>query len=226
MVLGILGYRRRLYQALNCNMDNADISISRKHPIDPIFSLDMLASKIYVVASPSLMYAVQRNNKIISFDPLFTTVAKHLAGIQGNALNMIREVESGGHGLGREIMNAMIPTLTGKSLDKMNDQILRSLRPLLDELDGIQTFDLYGWCRYAITVASTDAKYGQLNPYKVPATADAFWYVYGNQIRPADSILIKLTGASNRTSAYCWQIFSLGLRLERPGRVVSRSHML
>lgn len=135
----------------------------------------MLASKIYVVASPSLMYAVQRANKLINFDPLFTSVAKRLAGIQGNALNMLREVESGGHGLGSKIMHAMIPTLTGKSLDKMNQHMIRSLRPFIDELSEADTVDLYRWCQHAITIASTDAKYGHLNPYKKRVTEDAFW---------------------------------------------------
>ncbi|KAJ5358371.1 cytochrome P450 [Penicillium cataractarum] len=153
---------------------------TRKHPPYPILSLDMIASKIHVVASPGLIYAVQRNNKIISFDPLLTIVAKQVAGLQGDALNIIREVESEGHGLGREIMNAMIPTLTGKSLDKMTHQILRSLRPFFDDLDGIHTVDLYDWCRHAITVSSTDAKYGHLNPYKDRATADEFWSFQSN----------------------------------------------
>ncbi|PTU23556.1 hypothetical protein P175DRAFT_0508222 [Aspergillus ochraceoroseus IBT 24754] len=131
--------------------------LAEKHPY-PIFSLDLILSKIYL--------AIQRNNKTITFDPFITFTAERIAGIHGSSLNLLREKRAGGHGLNQAVVHAMHPTLTGRSLDRMNERMARRLCPLIDELAHCKTVDLY---------ACTDASYGPLNPYQDRKIADAFW---------------------------------------------------
>ena len=81
------------------NREQADLCCRGKDP-PSVYTLDMLFYKSYVVTSAKLMQAVQRNSKIISFDPLLTAASSRIAGVHGPGLNLLKEKESGGHGLG------------------------------------------------------------------------------------------------------------------------------
>ncbi|KAL2827939.1 cytochrome P450 [Aspergillus cavernicola] len=154
--------------------------VNQKHPSHPILSIDLILTKIYLISSPTLLQAVQRNSKTISFDPFLTSSADRLAGIHGPGLELLREKQAGGQGISQAVIHAMLPTLTGKPLDRMNERMVRLLGPLVDELAMGDTVDLYAWCRHAITAASTDASYGPLNPYKDQKIEDAFWAFESN----------------------------------------------
>lgn len=140
----------------------------------PIFSLDMVFGKAYLVTSPALLQAIQRN-KALTFDPFLTMSAQRIAGIRGLGLELMREKQSGGQGLNQKVVHAMHPTLTGRPLDRMNERMTQLLSPLVDELARRKTVDLYSWCSHVITLASTEASYGPLNPYKSREIEDAFW---------------------------------------------------
>ncbi|RAK95226.1 cytochrome P450 [Aspergillus ibericus CBS 121593] len=148
--------------------------VTAKHP-HPICTLDLVFSKSYLVTSPPLVQAVQRNRKSLSFDPFVSMTLERMAGIRGPVLEQFREKESGGQGLGHDVVHAMQPTLSGRGLDVMNERMAQMLRPRLDELVRLPTIDLFDWCRRVITAASTDASYGPLNPYQDPRVEDAFW---------------------------------------------------
>lgn len=52
--------------------------------------------------------------------------------------------------------------------------MIKNLNFSIDALQSERnSIDLYFWCRHAIAVASTDALYGPLNPYKDPAIESA-----------------------------------------------------
>lgn len=153
---------------------------SKKHASYPIFGLDMLVSKFYIVSSPDLMQAVQRNNKTLSFEPLLDFSVSNIAGAQDKKILHLMQSGSGGLGHASKILHALAPTLTGKSLDEMNSRMVKLMRPFIDEMGQKSTFDLYKWSQDAITAASTDATYGPLNPYGNKEVADAFWYVGSN----------------------------------------------
>ncbi|KAJ5153098.1 uncharacterized protein N7482_009576 [Penicillium canariense] len=149
---------------------------AKKHPQHPIIGLDMLFTKFYVISSPDLMQAVQRNSKTISFEPLLLFGAKNISGISDpKTLDILKGTESGGQGLGAKIMHSMTPTLVGKSLDQMNIRMVQLMRPFIDRMGETSTVDLYEWCRDATMAASTDATYGPLNPYKEREIQDAWW---------------------------------------------------
>ena len=119
---------------------------------------------------------MQRNHKTISFDPFLTAAANRLSGITGNGLKLLQETESGGGGINNKVLHSMHPALLGLGLDIMNKAMIKNLKASIDELESNRTsFDLHLWCRHAIAVASTDAVYGPLNPYKDQGTANALW---------------------------------------------------
>ncbi|RDW93638.1 cytochrome P450 [Aspergillus mulundensis] len=152
--------------------------LTEKHS-HPIFAIDLLLIKVYLVKSPALLAAIQRT-RALTFDPFVTFTTERLAGIRGPALEALREKQSGGSGGNQALLHAMHPTLTGKPLDRMNERMVRLLSPLVDQLidEGQKgrPVDLYAWCQHAITFASTEASYGRLNPYKERSVEEGFWY--------------------------------------------------
>jgi hypothetical protein len=120
---------------------------------------------------------MQKNQKVLKFDKFLTVAAECLGGIRGPGLTLLREKQNGGGDLGNTIVHAMHPSLLGDGLDRMNETMIDYLKTSIDEL-GInqgQPIDLHLWCRHAITIASTDAVYGEMNPYKDPKIEEAFW---------------------------------------------------
>ena len=73
-------------------------SLSGKSP-PPIFTLDLIFIKTYIVTSQKLFQAVQRNSRVISFEANLTAVAERMAGIFGDGVQKLKEKESGGEGL-------------------------------------------------------------------------------------------------------------------------------
>jgi hypothetical protein len=134
--------------------------------------------KTYVINTAKLVSAVQRNHRTISFDPFLTAAAERISGIKGKGLKLLQETENGGRGLNNAVLHAMHPALLGSGLDTMNKNMIVNLQTSIDNLatqHGV--IDLHLWCRHAITIASTDAVYGPLNPYKSQVVQDSFWYV-------------------------------------------------
>ncbi|KAF2770172.1 putative P450 monooxygenase [Teratosphaeria nubilosa] len=144
----------------------------------PIFTLDLLVNRLYVVTSAKIVAAVQKNHKVIAFDPFLTGAANRMAGIEGPGLKLLQESQSGGGNLNQEVLHAMVPSLLGSGLDKMNITMVSKLEPLITKLveqeEGV--FDLHEWCRHAITAASTEAIWGTKNPFRSDKTCKNFWY--------------------------------------------------
>ncbi|KAF2146999.1 uncharacterized protein K452DRAFT_261129 [Aplosporella prunicola CBS 121167] len=157
---------------------------SAKHPDLVIYSMDMITNRAYIVNSPTLVAAVQRNHRIISFDPFLTVAANRMAGIEGHGLELLREEQNGGQGLNNKVLHSMHPALLGTGLDRMNEKMIKFLKTSMDELASrSNAFDLHMWCRHAISVASTDAVYGKLNPYTDREIVDALW-TYESNLSP------------------------------------------
>ncbi|OOO09411.1 cytochrome P450 [Aspergillus oryzae] len=149
---------------------------SGKHSL-PIFTMSILKQRVYIIASPDLLPSVRQNRSTMSFNPLFTAMAQRAGGIQKPGLQLLREEELGGQGLAKKTVEVMRPALLGNKLDHLNEQMIHALKHIVHQVASSPTlpFDLYEWCSDALTVASTDAIYGPLNPYKSEAIRKAFW---------------------------------------------------
>ncbi|KAB8251166.1 cytochrome P450 [Aspergillus flavus] len=154
---------------------------SRKNRL-PAFTMDMLYTKVYIIASPELVSAVRRSRNAMSFGPLFANVAENGGGINGRGMQLLRDKEYGGQGVGQQTADSMHPALLGSGLDQMNGKMIAVLKTIIDELASQpdNVVDLYEWCSHAVTVASTDAVYGPLNPYRSESNRRAFWAIESN----------------------------------------------
>jgi hypothetical protein len=136
----------------------------------------MLFNKVYVIKSPELVSAVKRNHRSMSLEPLLNRTAQYAGGIKGRGLELLQGKESQGQGLGHHTVTMMRPTLLGEGLDTMNSKMMECVQRSVEELRSqCGTVDFYAWCTHAMTIASTDAIYGELNPYKQRKARDSYW---------------------------------------------------
>jgi hypothetical protein len=140
-------------------------------------------------------------------------------------LQILNEKRKGGLGVNQVVIDGMHPALLGDGLDGMNEDMAKGLKPWVDALAHREQgpLDLYGWCREAMTVASTGAVWGPMNPFKDKFYRDCFWYYllslyYHGNLRNAK--LIEYTGTMRRAShTYCKKLLHK-LLLAKPGKVV------
>ncbi|KAE8381226.1 cytochrome P450 [Aspergillus bertholletiae] len=143
----------------------------------PIFTLDMLLSKVYVVTSPRLVPAVRQSHRTMSFEPLFLRVEECVSGITGPGLDLLLGSGSKNPGLSHHTAQAMRPGLLGNGLDQINAKMVNVLASNVEDiaLQKAVPSDLFAWCRYTMTVAATAAVYGEGNPYESANFREAFW---------------------------------------------------
>ena len=145
----------------------------------------MLNQKMYIVNSPELVVAVQRQTKSLTFEPFVAAILPKLLLVDKDAMEIVKrnlDGNEGGWGLipdtHRETWPAMAP---GPQLDPMIQKMFSTLLPFLDEFAGVgkgaNSTDLYAWARRAFTLAGTDALYGPENPFRWDSKLEkAFWY--------------------------------------------------
>ncbi|KAL8709343.1 MAG: hypothetical protein Q9220_005936 [cf. Caloplaca sp. 1 TL-2023] len=170
-IIGLLQYGLRYFEVL-----------SKKYTL-PVFTLQTLGKRIYVVNSPDLISAVQKNAKVLSFNPFVSFMSPKIfdCGEEGmRAINENIDGEKGPWGLlvdtSRGMHNALAPS---DSLDWMTRTMLDKMQSFIDPLEAGEKgmeIDLYKWVRTAFTVSSTEAVYGPKNPFNhIPGLEDAFW---------------------------------------------------
>lgn len=159
-------------------------SCSAKSNHLPIFTLQTLNKRTYIVTSADLVTAVERNQKTISFFPFVSAMSPRVFDLprHGPTMDIINQnlnKEKGDWGLVHETSKSMHAAMApGPSLDRMNRSMLNIMARYFDELaaHGRPSIELYEWIRPRFTIASTEAIYGPGNPFKrQPDLGDAFW---------------------------------------------------
>lgn len=148
----------------NCSAKNGNL---------PIFTLQTLNKRTYIVSSPELVSAVERNEKTISFMPFISAMSPRMFDLSshGPTMEMINRninKEDGDWGLIHETSRGMRAAMAaGPNLDDMNKVTLGIMNDYFDELAacGESEVEFYNWIRPRFTVASTQAIYGPGNPY-------------------------------------------------------------
>lgn len=120
------------------------------------------------------MRAAQKHPTVITLEPLLKFTQKRLCQAQRDKLVHLCDQDHCPSLLSR-IVHDTTPVLAGKSLDRMNGIIFRQLLPIIGDMSNYDTVDLNGWLRHAITIISTNATYGNLNPFKIRHIEDTFW---------------------------------------------------
>ena len=142
----------------------------------------MLSGKVYVVTSPELVNSVNRNSKVLAFNPFIAQLGKRITGHDDATGLIIQHNLNGENGPGyvTEIHDGTVAALGDtNSVEKITSSMLQELMPYLDRLEPGIDFDLFLWLRRTVTRCTTTAIYGSRNPLTRDAEKldDAFWFV-------------------------------------------------
>ncbi|MCJ1402778.1 hypothetical protein MMC11_005999 [Xylographa trunciseda] len=139
----------------------------------------MLNGKVYVVTSPDLIAAVNRNSKALAFNPFIAQLGKRITGHDEATSQIVQHNLNGEHGPGyvTEVHDGIVAALVpGTNLEDMTEQYMREIISRLDVLEMNDEVKLFSWTRKLVTLCSTRAIYGPENPFnKNPNFIDLFW---------------------------------------------------
>ena len=134
--------------------------------------------KIYVVTSPALVNAVNRNSKKIAFNPFIAQLGKRMTGHDEATGQIVQHNLNGEDGPGYviDVHDGIVASLApGKDLEQMSQAFLKQLSPYLDALANDEV-NLFKWTRNVVTMCSTRAVYGPENPFNHDETLiNSFW---------------------------------------------------
>ncbi|KAJ5784017.1 uncharacterized protein N7518_009694 [Penicillium psychrosexuale] len=134
------------------------------------------------------MRAAQKHPTAITLEPLVKFTQKQLCQTPRNKLVHLCD-QSYGSSILSKIVHDTGPILAGRSLDGINTIMLQHLLPIIDDMGNYETVDLNAWLRHTITSVSTNATYGNLNPFKNRHIEDTFWELERNVALLLASIL-------------------------------------
>ncbi|KAI4198859.1 MAG: hypothetical protein LQ350_005008 [Teloschistes chrysophthalmus] len=143
----------------------------------------MPGSKIYIVNSVDLVASVQRLHRQLAFRPIEAKFASRLCASSKEANGILMANlggEEGDRGHSDEVYKLMHPALApGTGLDGLNNAAVQDIVEALDRLspqdNGPKKIRLVRWLRHEITMATTNAVYGEHNPFKSAEVEEAFW---------------------------------------------------
>lgn len=140
---------------------------------------------MYVVTTPELIQAIQKQPKALAFPPIEAKFASRVCDSSAEAHKILMtnvNGDEGDWGLSMESYAAMRAALApGPHLDKMNRVMIENIAAALDRLTASDAkptkLGLASWLRSSVTAATTNSVYGPQNPFKEQAVEDGFWYV-------------------------------------------------
>ncbi|KAK5016151.1 hypothetical protein LTR39_002231 [Cryomyces antarcticus] len=172
----------------------------------PIYTLRTLNSRTYVVNSPELAAAVQRNSKTLTFNPIALAVSSRMSQFDKATVTTLRvnmNSEEGNWGVFPETHDMMYAILApGPDLEDMNARVLTQLASVINALsprqDG-EDMKLWAWLRHTFTCCSSHAVYGPENPFATnPELEPAFWDFEAGLI----TLLVNVFPSITATKAY------------------------
>ena len=144
----------------------------------PIYTLNFMSSKVYVVTSVDLAGAVQRK-KTLSFNPFMTSWLKPLYHMDDDTMAIMKrnmDCEEGDFGYMKESYDIHHGMLAAgqETLEKLTVDALAEFATLINDFSSVST-DLYGWVQHISTVFGTNAMWGHTNPLADPKIEEGFW---------------------------------------------------
>ena len=139
----------------------------------------MLSGKVYIVTSPDLVNAVNRNSKKIAFNPFVAMLGKRITGHDEDTSRIVQHNLNGEHGRGYviDVHDRIVSSLApGKDLQQTTKAMLSHLPTYFDALGPDAELNLFEWTRYTVTMCSTRALYGSDNPFDRDSRfVNSFW---------------------------------------------------
>ena len=145
----------------------------------PIYTLNMLSGKVYIVTSPELVNAVNRNSKKIAFNPFVAMLGKRITGHDQDTSEIVQHNLNGEHGPGYviDVHDRIVASLApGENLQQTTKAMLSQVSTYLEALTTDAEVNLFEWTRSMVTMCSTRALYGPESPFNQnPRFVDSFW---------------------------------------------------
>jgi hypothetical protein len=140
----------------------------------------MLNGKVYVVTSGDLVNAINRNSRVLAFNPFIAQLGKRITGHDEATSRVVQHNLNGENGPGyvTEIHDGTVSSLApGVGLESMTKTMLSEASHYLRPLKRGDVIDLFAWTRQMMTMCSTSAIYGPSNPFKrdEERLVTAFW---------------------------------------------------
>jgi hypothetical protein len=183
-IIAMIRYKADVYERLRfvaSSRDSNCIASANSEPRDkfglPIYTLRMPGARIYVVNSTNLIPVIQRQFRTIAFTPWAARAFKYAMGGSKTAKDIMEVDMTEDHGYLMSFDTAIHPTVSpGPALDAMNRASVQAVTASLDRLrrQSPITVDMYKWIRHEVLLATTNAVYGPMNPYRNPAVEEAW----------------------------------------------------
>lgn len=159
------------------------------HCADPIFTLPVPGSRLYIVTEPALAATIQRASKTLSFSPIIADIIKRVLGLDDEAVAVVRQnldPEPGDpRGLLADVHDMVYQSLgPGSYLNELSvdavreliTQLNKNVASLRQDVPSSQAHDLLLWIRHFVTIGTADYLFGPENPLKrSPELEDDFW---------------------------------------------------
>lgn len=141
--------------------------------------------RTYVINSPDLVVAVQRNPKLLMPEPFTAKYASKAFALSKEAETIWLEnidLAKGDWGLNYDAVKAIRHALTlgSKDLDQITQVTLHSMTVSFKKLtsgEAVNKVRLMEWLRSELMTAATSAIYGPMNPFQEKEVQNGFWYV-------------------------------------------------
>ena len=139
----------------------------------------MPGKRFYFVNSTALIPVIQRQVRILSFDPPLINGVRSILGVSPTTVEIMgRGVAPGADDGFLARLNKEIhpPLSAGPMLDAMNDKVMQLLDASLSAFaaKGEAVVSLYDWVRRTVMVATTDTVFGPKNPFRDPENITAW----------------------------------------------------
>lgn len=146
---------------------------SEKHG-HPIFTLPVLTGRTYIVASPELCSAVQKDRSNMSLDPVISEITPRMLALNPHTAAILKD-SSGGE-VGMPIYTASHTILTSQNFANGAKVQLDYLGQSVNDVkNGFET-DLFRFISHRISAATNLSFFGPKNPFhKNPDLLESFW---------------------------------------------------
>lgn len=135
----------------------------------PIYTLRMPGSRTYVINSLSLVPALQRQIRVISFHPIEHRAAERVMGLTRSGCDILGANMNHDDSYLGSFVKALHPALSpGPGLDEINQLSAQLLATSLGRRTTASQVDMFEWIRHEVLIATTNAIYGPHNIFKNP----------------------------------------------------------
>ena len=150
---------------------------SAKYLSWPIFTLEILSARIYVVSSPELAQSLLCNTKSVSFYPFHIAFTNRALGARQEIKDIVAY-----NGADNRYMQAIHQEMysalaMGPSLLETNRRLINSLARYLNAIGtSDESRELFDWMKIAYTLSLAESFYGPQNPIvENPAFVKNIW---------------------------------------------------